>query len=59
MNVLPVCVYVHLVYAYCPWCSKDAVRVPGTGLTDDYELLCVLRIKENEEISANKLKNGQ
>lgn len=33
VSVLPVCVYVHHVYAWCPQNPEKSIRSPRTGVT--------------------------
>lgn len=40
--VLPECVYLYYVYAWCPQKkSKESIRATGTGIMDGFEALCV------------------
>ena len=40
MAVLPSCISVHHLCAWCPWKSKLGIRSPGTGVADGCEPPC-------------------
>lgn len=38
--ILPACMYVNHVYAWCPQRSDEGVGSPGTGVTGGFKFLC-------------------
>jgi hypothetical protein len=40
MGVLPACMSVYHVHAWCPQWLEEGIGSPGTRITDDFELLC-------------------
>jgi hypothetical protein len=40
MNVLPACIYMHNVCAWCPQRPMKALDPPGAGVIDSCDLLC-------------------
>lgn len=40
MDVLTACLFTKCVCAWYPWKPEEGIESPGTGITDDYELLC-------------------
>ena len=38
-DVLPTCVSVYLMHAWCPWTPKESIGYPRTGVTDSYALI--------------------
>jgi hypothetical protein len=36
MNVLPPCMYVHHMHAWCPQRPEEGIECPETGFIDDY-----------------------
>lgn len=40
MTVLPACISVYHMHAWCPQRSEEGIRSPGTGVPDNCELPC-------------------
>lgn len=43
MNILPACMDVYHMYAWCLWRPKEDVGIHGTGVTDGVVIMWVLR----------------
>lgn len=41
--ILPLCMFVHHIHAWCPWKLEESVRSPGTNLTDSCGCPCGCR----------------
>ena len=39
MSVLPACMYVYHMYAWCQWRPEEGIGSPGTGVLDGCEAL--------------------
>lgn len=41
MSVLPTCIFVYYMHAWCPWRLAEGVRFLGTEVTDNCEVGCM------------------